>query len=73
VSAVLYLVSFGGAYEAPSYLLTADPAKAKATASEWQDEMDEDEGDFVDVIEFTGSDPFASRRLNDIEVEGLAS
>lgn len=50
----LYLVVWGGGLEAPSYVLHRTEEAAWNQAREWAADMDEDEGDFVDVLVIRG-------------------
>ena len=45
-----YLVVWGGAYEAPSYVVKTTEAAAWKQAAVWMSEIDGEPGDWVDVL-----------------------
>lgn len=47
----LWMTVWSGGYEAPSYQLHPTLEDAINTATAWADDADEDEGDWVDVLE----------------------
>jgi hypothetical protein len=58
----LYLVVFGGGIELPSYSVFDSLDMAKARARMWAKEIDEDEGEWVDLLEIE-SDMLMMQRL----------
>lgn len=47
----MYLVVWSGGYEAPNYVLFRSLIEAKLQADRWRLDMDENEGDYIDVLE----------------------
>lgn len=48
---MIYMIVWSGGYEAPSYDIKATLTEALAQARKWAEDIDEDQGDWIDVLE----------------------